>query len=245
MDGIKAPPAYFFESAALNKNGYKALDQLKDQSLVALDLEAFEKEMNEGALVIDSRIPDVFEVGFIPGSVNIGLNGQYAIWAAELFSLDRKIILVCDEGKEEESVTRLARVGFQNVRGYLKGGFQQWQEAGKETDLMISIDAYEFSLDYKHDDIRVLDVRKEGEWDTAHLSKAQHICLSKLPGRMDEINEDNNALYIHCAGGYRSMIAASLLRKNGYKLIKNVLGGFGKIKKEEGLDIISTASVIS
>ena len=192
-------------------------------------------------MVIDSRVPDIFERGFIPGSINIGLNGQYAIWAAELFSLDRKIILVCSEGREEESVTRLARVGFENVAGFLKGGFKSYADSGKEIDLIISIDPYEFSLDYKHDDIKVLDVRKQGEWDTAHLGKAKHVCLSKIADNLEIFENDKNPVYIHCAGGYRSMIAASYLRQNGFKLIKNVLGGFNKIKDEEGLDILSEA----
>jgi len=241
LDGIKAPPAYFFEDAALNKNGYKPIDDLVKAGLNAFDLAAFENEIKQGALIIDSRVPDIFERGFIPGSINIGLNGQYAIWAAELFSLDRKIILVCSEGKEEESVTRLARVGFENVIGYLQGGFKTYADSDKDIDLVISIDAYEFSLDYKHDDIKVLDVRKQGEWDTAHLGKAKHVCLSKIADNLEVFDNDKNPVYIHCAGGYRSMIAASYLKQNGFKLVKNVLGGFNKIKEEEGLDILSEA----
>lgn len=239
LDGIKAPPSYFFDDVAFNKNGYKPIDLLVKTGLTELELSDFESEMKQGALVIDSRVPDIFERGFIPGSINIGLNGQFAIWAAELFSLDRKIILVCSEGKEEETVTRLARVGFENVIGFLKGGFKAYKAAGKEVDLVISIDAYEFSLDYKHDDIKVLDVRKQGEWDTAHLGKAKHVCLSKLADNLDVFENDKNPIYIHCAGGYRSMIASSYLKQNGFKLVKNVLGGFNKIKDEEGLDIIS------
>jgi len=241
LDGIKAPPSYFFDDVAMNKNGYKPIDVIVKTGLNAMDLEDFENELKKGALVIDSRVPDIFERGFIPGSINIGLNGQYAIWAAELFSLDRKIILVCSEGREEESVTRLARVGFENVAGFLKGGFKSYADSGKEIDLIISIDPYEFSLDYKHDDIKVLDVRKQGEWDTAHLGKAKHVCLSKIADNLEIFENDKNPVYIHCAGGYRSMIAASYLRQNGFKLIKNVLGGFNKIKDEEGLDILSEA----
>jgi hydroxyacylglutathione hydrolase len=245
LDGIKAPPAYFFEDAAMNKNGYQSIDDIKNNSLKALELNAFLKEMKDGALVIDSRVPDIFERGFIPGTLNIGLNGQYAIWAAELINLDRKIILVCSEGKEEESVTRLARVGFQNIAGFLKGGWKTYSDSGNPIDLMISIDPYEFSLDYKHDDIVVLDVRKQGEWETSHLPKAKHICLSQLTDRMDEIeNHEKNPVYIHCAGGYRSMIAASLLKKHGYKLVKNIYGGFNKIKEEEGLKMVSEVVVV-
>lgn len=245
LDGIKTPPAYFFESASLNKNGYINIDELKKTSLKALAMEKFESCVLEGALIIDSRIPDFFERGFIPGSVNIGLNGQFAIWAAELFSLDRKIVLVCSEGKEEESVTRLARVGFRNIIGYLEGGFQTYKDSDRDIDMIISIDAYEFSLDYKHDDIYLLDVRKEGEWDTSHLPKAKHVCLSKLNNYLEEIPNNKNPIYIHCAGGYRSMIAASLLKKNGFPLVKNVLGGFNAIQKEEGLEYETNVTELS
>jgi len=245
LDGIKAPPNYFFQDAAMNKSGYLSMDEIKKQSIKALSLEDFESENTMGALILDSRVPDIFERGFIPGSVNIGLNGQYAIWAAELISLDRKIVLVCSEGKEEESVIRLARVGFQNIVGYLNGGWQTYLDSGKSVDLIISIDAYEFSLDYKHDDdIKVLDVRKQGEWDEGHLGKVQHICLSQLLERMEEVEKGaKNPVYIHCAGGYRSMIAASLLKQHGYGLVKNIYGGFNKIKEQEGIDLVSEAVV--
>ena len=245
LEGIKAPPAYFFESANMNKNGYMQLDDILHKSNNALSLEEFENNLKEGALLLDSRIPDIFEKGFIPGSLNIGLNGQYAIWAAELISLDRKIILVCSEGKEIESITRLARVGFTNIAGFLKGGFKTYLDAGKEVDMVISIDAYEFSLDYMHDDIELIDVRKKGEWETSHLPKAKHICLSQLSEQLPEIPKTKNPIYLHCAGGYRSMIAASLLKKNGFSLVKNVLGGFNAIQKEEGLEFETAITEIS
>lgn len=245
LEGIKAPPAYFFEDAAMNKNGYQSIDDIKTQGLKALSLPNFEQLLQDGALVIDSRVPDIFEKGYIPGALNIGLNGQYAIWAAEIVNLDRKIILVCSEGKEEESVTRLARVGFENIAGYLNGGFSTYLAAEKPLDMVISIDAYEFSLDYKLDEINVIDVRKQGEWDSGHLGKAKHICLSQLNNELENFDpEDKNPIYIHCAGGYRSMIAASVLKKNGFKLIKNIYGGFNKIKEEEGLDIVTEAEVV-
>ena len=245
LDGIKTPPAYFFESVSFNKNGYINIDDLKKKSLNPLSLNTFENAAKEGALIIDSRIPDLFERGFIPGSINIGLNGQYAIWAAELISLDRKIILICTEGKEEESITRLARVGFTNIVGFLEGGFATYKNSNKHLDMIISIDAYEFSLDYKHDDIYLLDVRKEGEWETSHLPKAKHICLSKLNNFLEEIPKTKNPIYIHCAGGYRSMIAASLLKKNGFPLVKNVIGGFNAIQKEEGLEYETSITEIN
>jgi glyoxylase-like metal-dependent hydrolase (beta-lactamase superfamily II)/rhodanese-related sulfurtransferase len=245
LEGIKSPPAYFFESASMNKNGYSNLDEFLDQSLNAFSLEDFENQVAEGALILDTRIPDIFEKGFVPGSLNIGLNGQYAIWAAELIDLDRKIVIVCSKEKHNESITRLARVGFKNIVGYLDGGFDTYEKSGKETDMIISIDAYEFSLDYKHDDIELLDVRKKGEWESSHLPKAKHICLSQLADHLEDIPNTKKPIYIHCAGGYRSMIAASFLRKNGYPLIKNILGGFTAIQKEEGLEFETAVEEVS
>ncbi len=243
LDGIKPPPAYFFEDAAMNKNGYATIDQITQTGMTALTIDAFSQLTTEGALIIDSRIPDFFERGFIPRSVNIGLNGQYAIWAAELFNLDRKIILVCTEGQEEESVVRLARVGFSNIAGYLKGGFPAWVADNNSIDMVVSIDAEEFAIDYKLDDIQILDVRKCSERDLGHLGKSKYITLSELPNRLDEVENNKKPVYVHCAGGYRSMIAASLLKRNGFPLVKNVWGGYNKIKEEKGLDIVQESKV--
>ena len=194
-----------------------------------LDVTAFSSEMDFGALVIDSRKPDFFELGFVKGSVNIGLNGQYAIWAATLLDLERKILLVCEPGAEKESAIRLARVGFSRIAGYLEGGFDAWAAAGKPVDMIISIDADEFALDYKHSSLNVLDVRKPSEWDSGHVAGATNINLEQLQESMDILDTEKDYV-IHCAGGYRSMIAASILKSNGFQGIKNVYGGYSKIK---------------
>ncbi len=228
LEGIAPAPSYFFEDATLNKNGYNSLDEIMD-GVKPLDVTAFSSEMDLGALVIDSRKPDFFELGFVKGSVNIGLNGQYAIWAATLLDLERKILLVCEPGAEKESAIRLARVGFSRIAGYLEGGFDAWAAAGKPVDMIISIDADEFALDYKHSSLNVLDVRKPSEWDSGHVAGATNINLEQLQESMDILDTEKDYV-IHCAGGYRSMIAASILKSNGFQGIKNVYGGYSKIK---------------
>lgn len=228
-EGLNQPPDYFFADAALNQNGYKSLQSIK-QDAKELSWAEFEAQILTGALIIDSRAPQKFEQGFIPKSVNIGLNGQYAIWAATLFSLDRKIILVSEIGQEEESIIRLSRVGFSNIKGYLSGGFEAFKNLGKTYDMVISISPEEFALDYQYSNDTVLDVRKFNEYEMAHLEDVMHIPLENLQQSLTKLNKNEN-YQIHCAGGYRSMIAASILKSEGFQLIKNIEGGFSKIKE--------------
>ncbi len=229
-DGITPPPNYFFDDARLNKTGYISLDMVIEKGMTALDLKTFEAKRTDGIRVVDVRIPDEFENGFIPDSINIGLNGQYAIWAGTLLPIHEPLVLVCPEGKEEEAVTRLARVGFDHIEGFLKGGFATWQDAGNRMDMVISITPEEFALDYKHGKIEVLDVRKPSEWDTCHLEGATHGSLQDLEKMIPSLKKDAQ-IYVHCAGGYRSMIAASMLKSAGFGLVKNVYGGWSKIKE--------------
>lgn len=228
-DGITAPPSYFFDDAALNKNGYTLIDDILKEAK-SLDITAFESEMQSGALVLDSRIPDDFELGFIPGAINIGLNGQYAIWAASLLDLDRKIIIVADEGKEKESIMRLTRVGFSNIKGYLNGGFDTWRSANKSIDMVISITAEEFALDKAHSDVIILDVRKPSEWATGMVENAKLLTLEELKDKLNDLDVEED-YEVHCAGGYRSMIACSILKSHGIHSVKNVYGGFSAIKE--------------
>lgn len=237
LEGIAPPPAYFAENARINKTGYTALNEVLNEGTIALNAEQFESSMNEGSLVIDTRDPLEFEKGFIPGSINIGLNGQYAIWAASLFSLDRKIVLVCDHGKEEESVTRLARVGFDQIKGVLQGGYPAWEQAGKEVDMLVSVDAYELGLDLKHDEkAKVLDVRKVSEYESGHIKGAELYSLDQIQSRIDELDPETD-YYLHCAGGYRSVIAASILKASGFHRIKNVWGGYKEIKENHDIPL--------
>jgi glyoxylase-like metal-dependent hydrolase (beta-lactamase superfamily II)/rhodanese-related sulfurtransferase len=227
--GITPAPAYFFKDAKLNKQGYAPIDAVLTKGLSALGLDAFESKMKEGATIIDTRIPDVFELGFVPNALNFGLNGQYAIWAATLLDISQPVLIIAESGKEKESIERLARVGFDNILGYLEGGFETWKNAGKRWDMIVSVDEEEFELDAKHTDINILDVRKPGEFSDGHLTKATHLSLDKIT--TEYANFDKEAEYlVHCAGGYRSMIAASYLKSKGFQRVKNVLGGWGKIK---------------
>lgn len=234
-EGITQPPSYFFEDATQNKNGYDSLDSIITKAK-ALNIQDFEEEIKNGAAIIDTRIPDVFQDGFIPGSINIGLNGQYAIWAATLFDLDRKIVLVTDPGKENESIVRLTRVGFMEIAGFLNGGFESWANAGNRADMIISITPEEFALDIKFGSDKILDVRKPSEFENGHIINAELFPLDTLQENLSKISKEED-LMVHCAGGYRSMIACSLLKANGITRIKNVLGGFGKIK-DTGVEVV-------
>jgi rhodanese-related sulfurtransferase len=178
-------------------------------------------------------------LGFVPGALNFGLNGQYAIWAATFLDISTPIVFVADAGKEQESIERLTRVGFDKIEGYLQGGFEAWTDADKRYDMVISIDDEEFELDVKHTDVGVLDVRKPVEFNELHVDKAQHFSLDKIIENTKALDPTKEYL-VHCAGGYRSMIAVSYLKAHGVKNVKNVWGGFGKIKERGGLNYIST-----
>ena len=232
-DGISAPPDYFFKDAKLNKQGYASISEVKSNGLKALSLEEFDTLKTDGALIIDSRDPLVFENGFVPRSISIGLNGQYAIWAATLFELDRKIILVTEIGSEQESVVRLARVGFDNIAGYLDGGYETWVNSGKRIDMLVSVDTEELALEQKHGkNIGIIDVRKPSEFEQGHVEGAEFNTLADLQNNLEHIDKDKDQ-YVYCAGGYRSVIACSILKANGYHKVNNVYGGYGAIKLDE------------
>jgi len=241
-DGIQPAPAYFFKDASLNKKGYASFDNLMKKGLKALSVNEFEDEIKKVATIIDTRIPDVFENGFIPKSLNFGLNGQYAIWAATILDISQPIILVSEIGKEKESIERLTRVGFDNIIGFLDGGFEAWRNANKRFDMVISIDDEEFELDTKHTAIEIIDVRKVSEYHDEHLSKAVNFPLDSLKKDFKKLDPEKEYL-IHCAGGYRSMIAASFLKAQGFHRVKNVYGGFAKIKTL-GLPITKAKSAV-
>ena len=241
-DGIQPAPAYFFKDAKLNKQGYATFDEVLSKALKPLTVAELEAEVKSGTTIIDTRIPDVFELGFITGSLNFGLNGQYAIWAATILDIAAPIVLVAEPGKEQESAERLTRVGFDNIKGFLQGGFEAWLDAEKRYDMVISIDDEEFELDVKHTEVGVLDVRKPGEFNELHVDKAQHFSLDKIVENTKALDPTKEYL-VHCAGGYRSMIAVSYLKAHGVKNVKNVWGGFGKIKERGGLKYVS--SVVS
>lgn len=232
-EGIAPAPEYFFQDARLNKNGYAPLEDVMKKGMQAYGVTAFKEQMKSGGVtIIDTRHPDMFENGFVPGAISIGLNGQYAIWAATLVPLQQPLLLVCKPGTEKESVERLARVGFDQIQGYLEGGFDAWVAAGEKYDMVISISAEEFALDAKHNPkAQIIDVRQPSEFDNGHVLNATNIPLAEIEKHVGELDHGAELL-VHCAGGYRSMTASSILKKHGYLNVKNVWGGFEQIKKE-------------
>jgi hydroxyacylglutathione hydrolase len=229
-EGLIAPPAYFFSDARINKQGYSAIDEVIEKNLKPLSVVEFENEIKKETQVLDTRHPDTFGKGFIPGSLNIGLNGMYAIWVGTLIDIHKPLILVCQNGKEEESILRLARVGYENVIGYLDGGFEAWQKSGKPVDTIHTVEAPEFSSLLKNEKEKVLDVRNIKEVEEGHIKDAIIIPLADLANNLQSIPKNEN-VYIHCAGGYRSMIASSILKMKGFNNITMVNGGWNKIKR--------------
>lgn len=231
-DGILPPPQYFAKNVAMNKGGYENIDDVYKKGLVSLAPQAIEDMANQtGALILDTRDPQVFAKGFVPNAINIGLNGQFAPWVGALITdLKQELLLVTDEGKAEETITRLARVGYDNTIGYLAGGIEAWKNAGKEIDTITSISATEFEDDVnKGKVVNALDVRKPGEYESEHLENTLTRPLDYINEWTGEINPDQT-YYIHCAGGYRSMIAASILKARGIENVIDVAGGYGAIK---------------
>ncbi len=235
-DGIAPAPLYFFEDAKINKNGALPLETVLANGLKPLSIEQFEAYKKEGHTIIDTREADVFENGYIPGAINVGLSGQFAIWAANIISLHHPIIIVCENGKENESVTRLTRVGFDNIQGYLEGGFEHWLANEKRYDMVISITPEEFSLDIKHSpNAEIVDVRKESEYNNGHVKGSKLVTLADINNQIKEL-DPNKEYLVYCGGGYRSMIASSFLKSKGFKFVKNVYGGFAQIK-DSGVEI--------
>jgi len=233
--GLTPPPAYFPLNVMLNKTGYESIDTVIQRGEHALSPNAFEAAANEtNALILDTRDPDVFAQGFIPNSINIGLNGNFAPWVGALITdIKQPILIVAEPYKEEEVITRLARVGFDNAIGYLKGGYDAWKLAGKETDTIISITASALAEKMKLTHINILDVRKKSEFDSEHIPDAVNAPLDYINDSMLLIDK-NKKYYVHCAGGYRSMIFISILKARGYDNLIDVSGGFKSIK-ESGL----------
>lgn len=234
LDGIAPPPQYFAKNAMLNKTGYDAFETVLKTGNISLSPEDFEAMANhEEALVLDVRPQSDYIKGHIPNSIFIGLNGQFAPWVGALIKdLKQPILLVVPEGKSKETVTRLSRVGYDNTLGYLEGGIEAWMSSGKDIDTLESISAETFAEQAKNGDINILDVRKDGEYNSMHLEGAQHFALDFINEQMNEVSRDKT-YYIHCAGGYRSVIAASILKARGFHNLIDVAGGFGAIKKTD------------
>lgn len=238
-DGLLPPPAYFPENVMMNIKGYESIDTVLKRGATSLSAEAFETTANETeALILDTRSPQDFAREFIPNSVNIGIDGSFAPWVGALITdIRQEILLVTDPGREEEVVTRLARVGYDHTLGYLEGGLETWKAAGKETDSISSISAAELAEIHKQDPaIDILDVRKLSEFQSEHIENAENLPLDYINERFSELNKDKT-YYIHCAGGYRSMIFASILKARGFEHITDIRGGFKAIRESEAFPL--------
>jgi len=242
-DGLSAPPQYFFKDAMINKNGYDNIDEVMKRNMKPLSADEVKKEIANGTLVLDTRIPDSFEKGFIKGAMNIGLNGSYAIWIGTLIDINRPLVFLTEEGKEHESILRAARVGYENVNGYLKGGINVWTTSGNPIEKIQSITPQEFADKIKSGKESILDVRRPGEFETAHVKNAEHLELATLPENINSLDKKKNYL-VHCAGGYRSMIASSIMKANGFKNVVNVYGGFNQIKNTDAPVEVSTEASV-
>lgn len=247
-DGLSAPPQYFPLNAKINKEGYESLDAILVKALKPLTVQQTKELIKDDKIILlDTRNGSEFTEGFIPGSVFIGLEGRYAEWAGSLLPFDKTLVLVCDEGKEKESAVRLARVGFNLFAGYLKDGFKAWKDAGEPIDMIINIEPDELAMDLPYDDkLLVLDVRRETEFADGHIKDAISIPLINFtdPASLADFDESQN-IYVHCRTGYRSVIAASLMKKQGIHNLYNVLGGWEKIKELQSIKQGKETSVLN
>ena len=246
-DGLSVPPKYFAINAQINMQGYTSLDTVKQKGLTPLSLTEFKKLKADDVIILDTRHATVFTQGFIPGSIFIGLEGRFAEWAGSLLSFTKPIVLVTEPGKEEETLVRLSRVGFDKMVGYLNGGFEAWQNAGETVDMIVDIEADELVMDMPHDpNLVVVDVRRETEFADGHVAGAQSLPLNEMNDVLNLSHfEDTQNLYVHCAGGYRSVIAASLLKREGTHNLRNILGGWGRIKEQKTIKVEKEASVLN
>ena len=233
-DGLLPPPAYFAMNVAMNKKGYQSFDSVLSQGMKNLSVNEFENLAEEsGALILDTRSSGDFSKGFIPQSINIGIKGDFAPWVGSMIvNVNQPILLVTDKDMEQEVITRLSRVGFDNVLGHLTGGFESWLNAGKEIDTVNRITADEMASEIEGKDVIVIDVRKEAEYAAEHVENAYNKPLAYINDWINTIDA-NQPFYLHCAGGYRSMIAASILQARGFRNIIEIDGGFNAIAQTE------------
>jgi glyoxylase-like metal-dependent hydrolase (beta-lactamase superfamily II)/rhodanese-related sulfurtransferase len=235
LEGLAPPPGYFPKNVLMNIQGYESIDDIIDRGEQPIDPDAFEAAANETmALILDTREAKDFHKGFIPNSVNIGLDNNFAQWVGELIpDIKQQILLVTDPGNEEESIIRLARVGYDHAIGYLKGGMDAWKKSGKEVDTINRITVEELEHKLKTNSVKVFDVRKKSEYQSQHIDGAENTPLNELNKHLAEFPETE--FVIHCQGGYRSMIAASILKQRGIDHVVDVIGGFDDILENDAI----------
>jgi hydroxyacylglutathione hydrolase len=238
LTGLTAPPGYFPKNVLMNIQGYDSLDTVMDRAHQPLSPDGFEAAANETrALLLDTRQADDFARGFVPNSINIGLDSNFAMWVGEMIpDIKQQILLITDPGKEEESIIRLARVGYDHAIGYLEGGFEAWQKAGKEVDSIERISVEEFAEVVKAGESKIFDVRKKSEFDSQHVPVAENTPLNQINDFLAQFPK-NERFVMHCAGGYRSMIAASILKARGFDNVVDVIGGFSAIEKSGKVEV--------
>ncbi len=237
--GLSAPPAYFPMNVMMNKSGYANIDEVISKGNSPLSPSDFENIANESrAIILDVRHEKEFIQGHIPQSIFIGIDGSFAPWVgAVIKDVNQPILIVGEEDRINEVITRLSRVGFDNTLGYLKGGFKAWEKEGKEIDTVRSVPTSQFETEHKTNHNPIFDVRKKGEWDSSHIKDAHHVCLSMLNEELAQFPKEDN-FYVHCAGGYRSVIASSILKKRGYHKVINIAEGYDAIQ-HSSIELVS------
>ncbi len=229
--GLSLPPAYFPMNVMMNKSGYANIDEIISKGNSPLSPSDFENIANESrAIILDVRHEKEFIQGHIPQSIFIGIDGSFAPWVgAVIKDVNQPILIVAEEDRINEVITRLSRVGFDNTLGYLRGGIKAWGKENREIDTVQSVPTSQFEIDYKTNNNPIFDVRKKGEWDISHIKDAHHVCLSMLNEELAQFQKEKN-FYVHCAGGYRSVIASSILKKRGYHNVINIAEGYDAIQ---------------
>lgn len=237
LTGLATPPQYFPKNVLLNIGGYEQLDEVLDRAYKPLTLAMFDEMVaTEEVMILDTRAPQDFATGFIPKSINIGLNGPFAVWVGELIKdIQQPLVLITDPGKEEESMVRLSRVGYDHTVGFLEGGIETWKTAGRPLHNIPRLEAHQVDAYVQSENPVLLDVRKESEYEAEHLVQATFVSLNTLEEKIDTLDKGKTQM-VFCAGGYRSMIAASMLRAKGFLKVVDVVGGFQALAPVTALD---------
>jgi rhodanese-related sulfurtransferase len=230
-DGLVAPPQYFPKNAVMNKMGYDSIDDVLNRGLTELSVDEFKRLADaDESLILDTRLNTEFTKGFIPGSLFVGIDDNFAPWVGALITdLKTPLLIVAEEGREEEVVTRLARVGYDNAVGFLKGGFEAWKASGNAIDSIVDVTATDIAKNYAPGELNILDVRKESEYNSEHIQGVENFPLDFINQNIDELDKSKK-YYLHCAGGYRSVIAGSIFKQHGIKDVVNIEGGFNALK---------------